>query len=182
MHEISKSYPKLVDVISLGTIAASCHNFQGPSVLRDLTLKWLGASSPWAVRFLTTRSGAISKPRDWTITLSYRSLIGQASRQYSCRGTYDISLLRENFQNSCEVVIRRRILLPWWRHQIKTFSALLAFCAGNSSITGEFPTQRPVTRGFDVFFDLRLNKKLSKHSWGWWFEMPSRSLWRHCNA
>ena len=34
---------------------------------------------------------------------------------------------------------------------------------------------------FDVFFDLRLNKRLSKHSWGWWFETPSRSLWRHRN-
>ena len=44
---------------------------------------------------------------------------------------------------------------------------------------GEFPTQRPVTRSFDVFFDLRLNKALSKQSWGWWFETLSRSLWRH---
>ena len=48
-------------------------------------------------------------------------------------------------------------------------------------VTGEFPSQRPVTRCFDVFFDLRLNKRLSKQSWGWWFETPSRSLWRHCN-
>ena len=47
---------------------------------------------------------------------------------------------------------------------------------------GEFPTQRPVTRSFDVFFDLRLNKRLSKQLWGWWFETPSWSLWRHCNA
>ena len=46
---------------------------------------------------------------------------------------------------------------------------------------GEFPTQRPVTRSFDVFFDLRLNKRLSKQSWGWWFEKPSWSLWRQCN-
>ena len=38
---------------------------------------------------------------------------------------------------------------------------------------GEFPTQRPVTRSFDVYFDLRLNKRLSKQPWGWWFEMPS---------
>ena len=45
----------------------------------------------------------------------------------------------------------------WWRHQMETFSALLAICAGNSSVTGEFPAQRPVTRSFDVFFDLRLN-------------------------
>ena len=44
---------------------------------------------------------------------------------------------------------------------------------------GEFPTQRPVTRSFDVFFDLRLNKRLSKQPWGWWFEPPSWSLWRH---
>ena len=37
---------------------------------------------------------------------------------------------------------------------------------------GEFHTQRPVTRSFDVYFDLRLNKWLSKQPWGWWFEMP----------
>ena len=47
---------------------------------------------------------------------------------------------------------------------------------------GEFPAQRPVTRSFDVFFDLRPNKRLSKQPWGWWFETPSRSLWRQCNA
>ena len=42
----------------------------------------------------------------------------------------------------------------WWRHQMETFSALLAICAGNSPISGEFPAQRPVTRSFGVFFDL----------------------------
>ena len=67
----------------------------------------------------------------------------------------------------------------WWRHQMETFYALLVICAGNSQVPGEFPTQRPVTRGFDVFFDLRPNKRLSKQSWGWWFETPSRPLWRH---
>ena len=55
------------------------------------------------------------------------------------------------------------------------------FCAGNSPVPGEFPAQRPVTRSFDVFFDLRPDKRLSKHWWGWWFETPSRPLWRHCN-
>ena len=44
---------------------------------------------------------------------------------------------------------------------METFSALLAICAGNSPVPGEFPSQRPVTRSFDVFFDLRLNKRLS---------------------
>ena len=53
---------------------------------------------------------------------------------------------------------------------------------GNSPVTGEFPAQRPVTWSFDVFFDLSLNKPLCKQSWGWWFETPLRSLWRHCNA
>ena len=41
---------------------------------------------------------------------------------------------------------------------------------------------KPVTRSFDVFFDLHLNKRLSKQSWGWWFETPSCPLWRHCNT
>ena len=57
-----------------------------------------------------------------------------------------------------------------------------AFCAGNSPVPGEFPAQRPVTRSFDVFFDLRLNIRLSKQSRSWWFETPSRSLWRHCHG
>ena len=70
----------------------------------------------------------------------------------------------------------------WWHHQMETFSALLAFCEGNSQVTGEFPSQRPEMQSFDVFFDLRLNKRLSKQSWDLWFEMPLHSLWRHCNV
>ena len=70
----------------------------------------------------------------------------------------------------------------WWQHQIETFSALLAFFVGNPLVSGELPWQRPVTRSFDVFFDLRLNQRLSKQSWGWWFETPLCPLWRHCNA
>ena len=73
-------------------------------------------------------------------------------------------------------------LETWWRHQMEIFSALLAICAGNSPVPGEFPTQRPVTRSLDVFFDLRLNKRLSKQLWGWWFETPSHPLWRHRNG
>ena len=61
---------------------------------------------------------------------------------------------------------------------METFSALLAICAGNSPVTGELPTQTPVTRSFDVFFDLRLNKRLSNQSWGWWFETPPESRHR----
>ena len=57
---------------------------------------------------------------------------------------------------------------------METFSALLVICAGNSPV--------PVTRNFDICVDLRLNKRLSKQSWGWWFETLSRPLWRHSNA
>ena len=49
-------------------------------------------------------------------------------------------------------------------------------------LPGEFPAQRPVTWSFDVFFDLRLNKWLSKQSWGWWFETLSCPLWGHSNG
>ena len=55
---------------------------------------------------------------------------------------------------------------------MKTFSALLAFCAGNSPVPGEFPTQRPVTRSFDIFFDLCLNK-------GWVNNRDAGDLRRH---
>ena len=72
--------------------------------------------------------------------------------------------------------------VTWWRHQMETFSALLALCTGNSRATGEFPYQRPVTRSFNVFLDLRLNKRLNKQSWCQWFETPSCSLWRHRNV
>ena len=104
----------------------------------------------------------------------------------------------------------------WWCHQMEIFSALLAI--GNSSVTGEFPAQRPVTWSFDVFFDLFLKARFlplapsklklcsANHRAGyfsnlagdwlsivwayseqetenrpWWFETPSRPLWRHCN-
>ena len=74
------------------------------------------------------------------------------------------------------------LLFAWRRHQMGTFSVLLVICAGNSSVAAEFPAQRLVTWSFDVFFDLRLNKRLSKQSLGWWCETLSRPLWRHCNG
>ena len=55
-------------------------------------------------------------------------------------------------------------------------------------LCGEFTGHRwiPLTKAsdaeFDIFFDLHLNKPLSEQSRGWWFETPSRSLWRHCNG
>ena len=74
-----------------------------------------------------------------------------------------LRLVKHTFTNGLSHIWIR----SWWRHQMETFSALLATCAGNSSVPGEFPAQRPVTRSFYVFFDLRLNKRLSKQWWGW---------------
>ena len=70
----------------------------------------------------------------------------------------------------------------WWRHQMETFSALLALCDGNSPVTSEFSSQRPVTRSIDVFFNLRLNKWLNKQSRRRGFETPLRLMRRHCNV
>ena len=71
--------------------------------------------------------------------------------------------------------------MTWWSHQMETFSVVLGLCERNPSAIGGFPTQRPATWSFDVFFELRLNRRLSKESRRRWFEMPLHSLWRHCN-
>ena len=64
------------------------------------------------------------------------------------------------------------LYLPWWRHEMETFSALLAICAGNSPVTGEFPAQRPVTWG--LMFSLIC-------AWinGWVNNGEAGDLWRH---
>ena len=60
----------------------------------------------------------------------------------------------------------------WWHHQMETFSALLALCAWNSLVTGEFPSQRPETQSLDVFFDLSWIK-------GWVNNPEAGDLRRH---
>ena len=127
----------------------------------------------------------------WKLTLNFnakpRSLITSQSFnsfywawQYHCHATSKISRRLGKWKIVNAQRIFHEIEFTWWRHQMETFSALLAICAGNSPVPGEFPTQRPVTRSFDVFFDQRLNKRLNKQSWGWWFDTLSRPLWRHC--
>ena len=70
----------------------------------------------------------------------------------------------------------------WKKNMMTSSNGNIFRFTGNMcwEFTGD-PAQRPVTRSFNVFLDLRLNKPLSKQSWGWWFEMLSRPLWRHCN-
>ena len=64
-----------------------------------------------------------------------------------------------------------------WKHFLRYWYFVWGF-----PVTGEFPTQRPVMWSYDAFFNLCLNKSLSKQSRRWWSEMPSHSLWRHCNV
>ena len=77
----------------------------------------------------------------------------------------------------CECHPRMTDISSWCKH----FPCYWPFVRG-IHITGEFPSQRPVTQSFDVFFDLHLHKWLSKQLWGWWFETPWGSLWCHCNV
>ena len=62
------------------------------------------------------------------------------------------------------------------------FMLIWKAAGGNVNLDGIDVYWCACTRSFGVFFDLRLNKQLSKQSWGWWLETPLRSLWRHCNA
>ena len=112
--------------------------------------------------------------------------VGQWDTDDGLFGAITVSWKHRNGQPYCNLALSFSIYIfspayhTWWRHQMKTFSALLALCEGNSLVTSKFPLQMPVTRNFDVFFDLRLNKRLSRPSRGWGFETPSCSLWCHC--
>ena len=71
---------------------------------------------------------------------------------------------------------------PWWRHQMETFSALQAFVRGFHRSPVNTPHKGQWRGALMLSLICALKKWLSKQSWGWWFEMPTRSLWRHCNA
>ena len=91
------------------------------------------------------------------------------------------------YASSRRVVTRNKLQSPGIDMIMMTSSngnifRVTGLLCGEFTGPGEFSTQRQVTRSFDVFFDLRLNKRLSKQPWGWWFETPSWSLRRHCNV
>ena len=67
-----------------------------------------------------------------------------------------------------------------WKH----FPSYWPFVRGIHRSPVNSTHKAPVTRSFDaeLFFDLHLIRRLSKHSRGWWFETPPRSLWRQCNV
>ena len=74
------------------------------------------------------------------------------------------------------------IYIPWFHDDVIKWNhfRVPGLFQGNPLVSGEFPSQMPVTRGFDIFFDLCLNKRFSKQLRRRWFETPLRPLWRHC--
>ena len=69
----------------------------------------------------------------------------------------------------------------WWRHLNGNIFRATGPLWRESTGHRWIPSQRPVTWSFDVFFDLCLDRRLSKQSRRCWFETPSRSFWRHRN-
>ena len=121
----------------------------------------------------------------WYVTISMKGchLLVRKSNKMECHEPIDqFHKSKMHYPTPHNAPYRTRGAHQSWRHQMETFSALLAIWAGSSPVPGEFPAQRPVTRSFDVFFDLRLNKHLSKQSWAWWFETSQCPWWRHNNA
>ena len=95
-------------------------------------------------------------------------------KDYHCCLTCSISILAWDYYIQPGFSLRSS---AWGgRHQMENIFRV------TDHLFGEFPAQRPVTRSFDVFYDLRPNKQLNKQPWGWWFETPSRPLWRHSNG
>ena len=98
------------------------------------------------------------------VMIKFQSLLCYHLIQHRIWALFELKACTNLFRFSLPVTVRSCQRF-WWHHQMETFFVSLALCAGN--FTGEFPSQRPVTRSFDVFFDLRWNKQLSKQSWRW---------------
>ena len=140
----------------------------------------LGGSKPYSEVGAYTKTKTVYKLVDWIINIWH--IVRPSSFVSDRTNPWQFSDQRLHIKAQSIRYFTCNHRQSGWRHQMETFSALLDFCAGNSPVPGEFSSQRPVTRSFGVFFDLCLNKQVSKHSGGWWFETPSLLLWRHCNA
>ena len=160
-----------------------------------LSVKW----RPFCLSVITAPADDVAPQGAWPLaglTLKIQSNIFLESLCYHhinalatgrCGSNFKDVILKllthnSNDNTDCEIALRPcECHRTWWCHQMGAFSTLLALCVGNSPATGEFPSQRPVTWSFDVFFDMHLNKRLSKQSRHRLFEAPLCSLWHHCN-
>ena len=156
---------------------------EGTLSISDTKSQWCGA-----LKFLCCKPDiAVEQTVSWGSfeTPMHSSLMSVSSSQsisYSSILTFDLGDL--------DAILKMQSFnLVWILAYPKVIIFMMMSSNGNifrvtGPLCGEFigPQWNPLTNGSDVFFDLRLNKRLSKHSRRWWFETPSRSLWRHCNA
>ena len=193
----------VVSVIKTGSGEVCCHNARGCVRTGSPIPRPLGREIGRTVR--TSPSASDNKPRQIGLNHDYNvksisnlywksEYVARSNSRFACyshcsdfseiqqfilgliRREWSQNLIRKLKTETAYHTCCRNVCFTWWRHQMETFFALLALCAGNSPVTGEFTANRPVMRSFGGFFYLRLNKPLSKHSWGWWFETPSRPL------
>ena len=151
-----------------------CHWLQWKPLVRDPDMHHDTCVThvPWCMSESLTHGGG-EDLWDMCLELSDCSVIFQVSQQQWSWRLYQITAPYNNFNTP---------IMIWWRHQMGTFSTLLAFARGihrspvNSPHKGQW-------RGASMFSLIcALNKQLSKQYWGWWFEMPLRPLWRRCNG
>ena len=64
-----------------------------------------------------------------------------------------------------------------WKH----CSRYWPFVRGIQRSPVNYPHKGQLLGALTFYLIWALNKRLSKHSWSWWFETPLYSLWRHCN-
>ena len=144
-----------------------------PLASYDDVIKWKHFPHYWPFHYHDVIMGSIAS-QITSLTIVYSTVYSDAD-QRKHQSSASLAFVREihrgpvNFPHKWPVT---RKMFP--------FDDVI-MCVGNSPVPGEFPSQRPVTRGFDVLFDLHMNKRLSKQSRRWWFETPLHSLWRHHN-
>ena len=154
---------------------------------KPTVLKGLRPTRQIGSRYILSPNLSMFRSRDWDFKWSHLYQIWQESQQHYCRGTYQIlerpdvcKSISRGFESSWGLAVRfltHDNVIKW-----KPFPYYWPLVRGIHQSPDEFPAQRPVTRSFDVFFDMRLNKRLSKQSWGLWFETLSRPSWRHRNV
>ena len=149
----------------------------------NLTIASVPAKQPWWIWIntsyefimndcITTTKQSTTKPChiSWDVLYIYEA-------------SWEITLIAKRFPGAGQFKVLQHYVILYMRTSSNgnIFRVTGPLC-GEFTGPGEFPTQRPVTQSFDVFFDLRLNKRLGKQPSGWWFEPPSCSLWRHRNG
>ena len=104
---------------------------------------------------------SIIRTKKWQ-TEFYRILIMITFNKKTLKASHNRNFVKANDRWSPSQMVTKSGTIPWWRHQMETFPALLAYCEGDPPFIGGFPSQRSVTRSFGVFFYLHRNKRFSK--------------------